>query len=334
MIEPTAATKLGGAAGKARRKDMKRLTKTAARAFTLVELLVVIAIIGILVSLLLPAVQTAREAGRRSQCTNNLRQFGLAIHNYHDAFKSLPISIGPWSEGRSPTPQRNGKGWILGILPQLEQLGLYTQFEANGGFTGDMNSGGGIYSSGCRAAMKTTLPVLRCPTDGKSEPISTQMYQWNGVEVAVTNYKGCIGDTRMGGGTSIHTGTEPDCHNTNRCNGLFYRNNYQDGLTLASIRDGTSNTFLVGEDIPDDNWHSVAYYSNADYSSCHARPNYFPKPPTPGQWWNTMSFRSLHPGGLNFCYADGSVRFVTQTIDHPTYRALSTKAGGEVVSTQ
>ena len=304
------------------------------RAFTLVELLVVIAIIGILVSLLLPAVQSAREAGRRAQCSNNLRQYGLAIHNYHDTTLRLPISISPWSEGTKPTPQRNGKGWIVSILPQMEQSTLFNQFDVNGGFNGDMFSAGGINSAACRTTMKTSLAVLRCPSDGKSENTSTLMWQWTDVEVAVTNYKGVIGDTQMGGAGSIHTGTLPDTHNTNRCNGIFYRNNYQDGLTMASITDGTSNTYLVGEDIPAENHHSAAYYANGDYSSCHAPPNFFPKPPTPDYWPNVISFRSLHPGGVQFCLADGSVRFVTQTIDHNMYRAFSTRSGGEVVSSQ
>src|SRR5688572_7278344 len=125
------------------------------KGFTLVELLVVIAIIGVLVALLLPAVQAARESARRMSCSNNLKQFGIAIHNYHDTFTLLPMSIGPWSQGASPTPQRNGKGWIVSILPQLEQSALFAEFEP--GFNGDMFSGGGIMNPVCRNAMKTKL---------------------------------------------------------------------------------------------------------------------------------------------------------------------------------
>jgi prepilin-type processing-associated H-X9-DG protein len=92
-----------------------------------------------------------------------------------------------------------------------------------------------------------------------------------------------------------------------------------------------TNTLMVGEDVPAHNWHSTAYYCNGDYSSCHAPLNYLPEPPTPADWWNVMSFRSLHPGGAQFCMADGSVRFFDEQIDYVLYRALSTKAGEEIV---
>lgn len=299
------------------------------RAFTLVELLVVIAIIGILIALLLPAVQAAREAARRSSCTNNLKQLGLAVHNYHDVYQMLPISISMWAEGPNPSAVHNGKGWILSSLPYLEQKPLFDQFQAAGVFVTEMTTW--QTNATCQALMKTRLPVIECPSD-VSAKTSTQTAQWGGIEVAVTNYKGCIGDTRMGGAASIHPGTEPDCHNTVRCNGIFYRNNYQDKLRLAHIEDGTSGTFMIGEDVPVQNIHSAAYYSNGDYASCHAPLNYFPKPPTPGDWWNVISFRSMHPGGANFCMADASVRFISQSIDYNLYRALSTKARGEAVS--
>src|SRR5687768_8736072 len=112
------------------------------RGFTLVELLVVIAIIGVLVALLLPAVQMAREAARRMSCGNNLKQMGLAIHNYHDTFHSLPVSLGPWFHGPRPSRQRNGKGWILSALPQLDQQPLFDQFAPS--FDGDFFSGSGL----------------------------------------------------------------------------------------------------------------------------------------------------------------------------------------------
>lgn len=298
--------------------------------FTLVELLVVIAIIGILVALLLPAVQAAREAGRRTQCVNHLKQFGVAIHNYHDTLKLIPFGVSPWGEGSRPSSSPSGKGWIVSVLPQLEQPGLYSQFEP--GFVGNMFANGGIANPACANAMKTQLSFLACPSDPTPDRIRTDQYQWSGVQVVVTSYKGCIGDTRMGGGASIHPGTEPDCHNTNNCNGIFYRNGYQDQVRLASIKDGTSNTFMVGEDVPMENNHSAAFYSNGDYASCHAPLNYFPKPPDPNNWPNVISFRSKHPGGANFCLADGSVRFIAQTIDYTMYRRYSTKAASDIVS--
>lgn len=298
------------------------------RGFTLVELLVVIAIIAILVGLLLPAVQAAREAARRIQCGNNLKQMGLATLQYETAHGVFPISIAYNKVGRHP-PQVNGKGWIVSILPHLEQQNLFDQFEP--GFIGDFGSGGGLMNPACRNAMKTQLSVLQCPSDPSTRRLATNQFQWTNIEVALTNYKGSIGDTRMGGSSSIHQGTEPDCHNTTGCNGVFYRNNYQEPITAADFRDGQSNTFLIGEDVASHNQHSTAYYCNGDYSSCHAPLNYMPEPPTPSAWWNVISFRSLHPGGAYFCLADGSVRFIQESIDHSMYRAISTKAGREVV---
>lgn len=299
--------------------------------FTLVELLVVIAIIGILVALLLPAVQSARDAARRTACVNKLKQIALAVQLYHDSASVLPISISPWREGRTPTRGTNGKGWIVSVLPYLEEQALYDQFEKYG-FDGDMQAASGIASPELVIVMQTQLEVLECPSDASAQVLSDQQYQWGGKLVALTSYKGVIGDTRMGGGSSIHQGTEPDCHNTTGCNGIFYRNNYQEPIPLRKVVDGTSHTLLVGEDIPIHNWHSTAFYSNGDYASCHAPLNFKPFPPIPEQWWNVMSFRSEHPGGGHFAMADTSVQFVSQDIDYLLYRALSTKAGGESAS--
>lgn len=301
--------------------------KLISRGFTLVELLVVIAIIGVLVALLLPAVQVAREAARRMSCGNNMRQFGIAIHTYHDTFGVIPISIAYHVTGAKSTPHASGKGWIVSILPQLEQPALFAQFEP--GFHGFFGSNLGLKTPSVRPLMKTRLKVVECPSDGLSKRIITTQNQWEGIEVAVTNYKGVLGDSRMGGAASIHQGTEPDCHNTVGCNGIFYRNNYQEPIRLVQITDGTAHTFMVGEDVPAHNQHSAAFYANGDYASCHGPLNYMPKPPTPATWPNVISFRSLHPTGAQFCMADGSVHFVAQNISHTIYRQTCTKAGGE-----
>jgi len=293
---------------------------------TLVELLVVIAIIGVLVALMLPAVQMAREAARRTHCKNNLKQFGLALHSYHDTFHVLPINIGPWLHGPRPSPERNGKGWIVSILPQLEQQPLYDEFTPF--FAGDFFTGYGMKSLGCRDLLKRQLDVLQCPSDRSVRENSKVQVNLEGIEVALTSYKGVMGDSQLAG--SIHPGSVPDCHMHGGCNGLFFRVSYQEPQRLAMVRDGTSNTFFVGEDVPEQNYRSAAYYANGDWASCHAPLNYFPEPATPYDWFNVVSFRSRHPGGAHFSMADGSVRFVAETIDHGTYRALSTKAGGEV----
>ena len=289
-------------------------------AFTLIELLVVIAIIGVLTSLLLPAVQAAREAARRMQCGNNLKQLGLAVHNYHNAFRALPISVA-YEAG-------NGKGWLVSLLPHLEEQALFEQFRP--GFSGVWGAGQGLNRPECRQAMKTRIAALQCPSDPTVAENSIEQWQWTGVEVALTSYKGVMGDNRMGGGASVHAGTEPDCHTSANCNGLFWRFNYRAGLTLDSIRDGTSKTLLMGETRPRYFPCSAAYFSNGDYGSTYAPINYLAQPFDWNAWWNWWGFSSDHPGGAQFCLADGSVHFLNEAIDQQTFRWLSTRAGGEV----
>lgn len=305
--------------------------------FTLVELLVVIAIIGVLVALLLPAVQSAREAARRSECANNLKQIALAIQLHHDSQGHLPISVSPWfQEARDKLPPdgNTGMGWIVWILPYAEQQALFDFFQLHGA-SGNMLRGSrraaGIGEEALDGdpGMQSQLPMLSCPSDPSAQELSDTQWQWTGQMVAVTSYKGVIGDTRMGGASSVHQGTEPDCHSRTGCNGLFYRNTFQEPISLEQVTDGLSNTYMVGEDIPTHNYHSTAFYSNGDYASCHAPLNFKPQPPIPKNWPDVMSFRSEHPGGAHFAMADASVQYVSEDIDYCVYRATSTKAEGE-----
>ena len=297
---------------------------------TLIELLVVITIISILVGLLLPAVQSAREASRRLTCSNHLKQIGLALHNYHDSFRSFPINMGPFPDGPRPLKELNGKGWIVGILPQIEQQALYESFRP--GFRGDFFSGGGIFSLAVRDSVQTQVPLLNCPSDGFAAMLSGRQFQWEEIMVAQTSYKGVMGDHRVGGSLSTHPGTMPDCHIEGGCNGLFFRVSYQQPQTMSAIQDGTSNTLMVGEDLPEHNEHSAAFYANGDACSCHGQLNYKPSPPTPRDWWNVLTFRSHHGGGAHFCLADGSTKFISDSVDYFLYRKLCTKNGHEVVS--
>lgn len=292
---------------------------------TLIETLVAIAIIGILVAMILPAVQAAREGVRRLTCQNRLRQIGLAVHSYHNAFSQLPPSIGPWGDG-VPTPERSGKGWIVGILPHLELQSLYDDLRP--GFDGDFFDGGGLLDLGIRDAIRTSVPGLHCPSDGSASEPSSHQPELLGISVGLTNYQGVLGDHQLGGSDSIFTGTLPDRHNQTKCNGLFFRVSYQDPQRFRSITDGLSSTYLVGEGVPEHNSRSMAFYANGDYASCHAPPNYFPDPPTPEAWENVVGFRSRHHGGLYFVLCDGSVAFESETIHHDLYRQRSTKAHG------
>jgi len=294
------------------------------KGMSLVELLVVIAIIGVLIGMLLPAVQAARETARRISCSNNLKQLGIAVHAYHDAFRGMPISIGPWTEGGRPTRQRNGKGWMVSFLPQIEESALFEQFART--FAGDFFSGGGLKSAIGLELMKTKLPAFHCPSDGSSRGLSQTQFQWEGTEVALTNYKGVMGNNE------VKLPVLDECYKLGACNGLFFRTTYQRPLKLANITDGTSNTLMIGEDVVRHNDHSAAFYANSDWCSCEQSLNYLPSPATPKNWTQVISFRSNHSGGASFCLADGSVRFVSQDVHENTYRGLCTKNGGEVAT--
>jgi prepilin-type N-terminal cleavage/methylation domain-containing protein/prepilin-type processing-associated H-X9-DG protein len=302
------------------------MTVRRTRAFTLIELLVVIAIIAILIGLLLPAVQKVREAAARMSCSNKLKQLGLGCHNYHDAQGYFPYSVAYANEG-GPGPW-SGRGWTLEVLPYLEQGALFTAFEPSR----SVSLGGGpnaLNGATIAPLMATVLPAFVCPSDGISPRTATNLAQMSGVNTAVTNYKGVIGDPNMGGGAGTGQGSA-DRHNTIGNNGMFYRNNYREKITMAGVSDGTSNTFMIGEDVPFHNVHSALYFSNGDYASCHQALNMFPNPPDPSNWPRVMSFRSFHPGGANFALADGSVRFIPESINRDQYRALCTRNVGEV----
>ena len=178
--------------------------------------------------------------------------------------------------------------------------------------------------------------------------------------VAVTDYKGVLDDTFLGqlfgadagagnSGATYPSGIyrEPpipginagqnDCHNNVRCRGIFFRQSFQRPVKIGSVTDGTSHTFMIGESLPDYDNHSAAFYANGDWCSCNLPLNNFLGlgPPSADKlqfWWNYQSFRSLHPGGGQFCLVDGSVRFIAEDMDFQTYRVTCTRNGNEPLS--
>jgi hypothetical protein len=243
----------------------------------------------------------------------------------------FPTSVSQWPEPPYRDEQNtSGRGWICLLLPHLEQQALYDQLAPF--FRGRFIDERGLKSPACLPLMGSPLPIVSCPSDPDASKPQTNVYQWEGTPVTVTSYKGVLGDTRVGGSSSVHSGSLPDCHNTIGCNGIFYRNNFQEPIVITKIRDGLSNTLLIGEAVTAHDLHAAAFYANGDWASCNIPLNYMPNPPRPWEWQNVQGFRSLHPGGAHFAAADGSLHFVSELIDEKLYPALSTRSGREPVS--
>ena len=320
-------------------RSLTRMGVARRGAFTLVELLVVIAIIGVLVGLLLPAVQQAREAARRMQCSNHLKQLGLAIHNYESAFKCFPP--GQIRINYPASPRFRGWSFYVLLLPQFEQAPLYAQWN----FTDPLaNADEG------RTAL--VLPVLLCPSD----PIPDNPVSSGSRRYGVTSYGG-------NGGTQTH----PPSAMTG--DGIFVASGPASPsfprVRIGDVTDGTSSTLLFGErNHIDRNYDTFAaadwaiepmgqwgwwapsggQFGLSDVTMGTFAPiNYrVPKDQasagideaTFGATWDAMrvtSFGSQHSGGAQFGLVDGSVRFVGETIDAITLRSLGTRNGGEVV---
>jgi prepilin-type N-terminal cleavage/methylation domain-containing protein len=310
-------------------------TRSRQDGFTLVELLVVIAIIGILVALLLPAVQSAREAARRMQCQNNMKQLGLALHNYHDTNNSFPpcMNFDITVSDISNTPNYRAN-WVISILPFAEQQNLYNAFDHTKYISDPVN----------RNARGTELAFMKCPSDSKTKikfsgTISGENDNWA---------RGCYGANGMNGRMDIHAQTKEggDWANLTK-RGVMGANV---SLDIAGIKDGTSNVMLVGElraGLTDKDrrgvWAMGAAGSSGlfwhGYGGDDNGPNFFaPASPddddiagcsqipqelkmaermtcyTGGNSWQA-TLRSVHDGGGYCVFADGSVHFISNTIN-------------------
>ena len=295
-------------------------------AFTLIELLVVIAIIAILIGLLLPAVQKVRESAARMKCSNNLKQLAIAVHSYHDANNRFPYNAGTgYGYGVNSL---NAWSWLARILPYIEQNNLYVQ-----GGLGN-NPMPAIASVPIVAA--TQIPTFQCPSDPNSSTPRTNAADLGSQTVGITNYKGVSGNN-WAWGSFAYTPPGGNNNGMDAGNGIFFRTDYKRPLTMTAITDGTSNTLMIGEDlVAADLWLAWPYF-NAANGTCAIPLNNALQSGQPGfnaptDWPDVYSFRSRHTGGANFALADGSVRFVSDSIDLTTYRNAATYAGGEVLA--
>ncbi len=305
---------------------------------TLIETLVVIAIIGTLIGLLLPAVQKVREAAARTSCANNLKQLALAAQMYNDTCGRLPPGqIGPyqWRVPNQPYygwgPSSYGWSWLSRILSFVEQNNLFTA----GGIPNKTLAQSGITA--------VRIVLFLCPSDTASNaPPRTNTGNLEGFPVGNTNYKGVSG-ANWGYDSSQNfwfptlwknKGTNGSYDGLNHGDGAMFRTDVLQPRDLLTITDGLSNTFLIGEDVPAlNNWCSWPYATHA-YGTCAIPPNARQpngQPFDPNDWYNNHSFRSRHPGGLQFAFADGSVRFIQNAIPLSVYRAMATIQGGEIV---
>lgn len=321
---------------------MSVLARRQRLGFTLVELLVVIAIIGVLVALLLPAVQAAREAARRTDCNNKLKQLALAVHNHHDVNNSMPRNLNPNNHGYDAAGR--SWSWITKILPYIEQMQIYEATTVGSNTVYAFNAVETRLPGTTDQACGVVLKALQCPSDNTwKQGWTTDRPNVGTFRMGLTCYKGVTGGN-WAWGSFTHTPPGGSNNGLDAGNGMFFR--ADGGATIptvpesfAAVTDGLSNTYMIGEDLPGVNQHCSWAHANHSTGTCSVPLNNGLVAGQPGynnigDWPNLYSFRSRHPNGAQFARGDGSVVFVAQTIDLATYRALASKSGGEAVSAQ
>lgn len=316
------------------------------RGFTLIELLVVIAIIAVLIALLLPAVQQAREAARRSTCKNNLKQVGLALHNYHETHGVFPFAAASVSLGYSgdSAEVKNVKGWTQ-LLPYIDQAPLYENLDFNAAM-GERNAGGGTIINtavgGNDQWVSKKLEVLLCPSEGAGEfylgADSTYGISATSASNGLYGAKTCYDFSILYGSWPYRWGTQSP--SSRRLFGVESYSRFRD------CTDGTSNTVAIVEttlDVDDGDGQKWGYVSHVgvgvdlaggrhinDFECCAWRtPPYAQRQPGRLGEWGTAG--SQHTGGCHILLGDGSVRFISENIDNTTRQRLASISDGQVI---
>lgn len=301
---------------------MNTVRRRRANGFTLIELLVVIAIIAILISLLLPAVQQAREAARRSQCKNNLKQLGLALHNYHDTHSVFMFGF-----------NTHGTGWSAMMLPYIDQAPLYMTLRFQDGDPGNWDTVG---SAANMAACETVLPVFMCPSAALQKH-----YNINGIANRVPCSYGANASSQVLTEAAFRTMTPLD--------GMFYLHSR---VSMADLTDGSSNTIAIGERRCEPDWsqngNSMDFWyigspqidpvlnsatsgdEFTEFVVSTAAPLNARFIATTNETEKELSIGGWHVGGTHVVLADGSVRFLSFNMSQTVFKGLGSRAGGEV----
>jgi prepilin-type N-terminal cleavage/methylation domain-containing protein/prepilin-type processing-associated H-X9-DG protein len=321
---------------------------TARRAFSLIELLVVIAIIGVLIGLLLPAVQKVRDAANRTQCANNMKQQGLALHHYHDAYSTFPPGMVDDNE-MPPRGYHPEWSWMALTMAFYEEGNLYRLADEYAHQPGDYYWAFGDRSTPPNPAVSVVVKLWTCPADPRTDLTGTGVTDsGKRITVAFTEYLGVNGTSAKP--NVIFVGKDPPPNE----DGILY---HKSRVRIADIIDGTSNTLMVGERPPSADLNFGWWFGSDGrdeqgtgegtlgsvemgyYNHVLKAPFHCPSVPKLGLQAGDVNdncdqahFWSLHAGGANFLLADGSVRFLSYNIRPDVFPQLCTRAGGETVT--
>ncbi len=315
--------------------------RSQSRAFTLVELLVVIAIIGILVALLLPAIQAAREAARRSQCSNNLRQLAIGLHNYHDTHGTLPAAAYCGGGVVGTSAINNCHTWIATLFPFIEQGAIHDQIDF--GVANNRNNNPDVLNN-------LVIGTLMCPSDpdrglypNSRESAYTPIGPADSQSLGA-NYVVCAGPLHMNTCPIPAMSPNINCKSTGGARmdvdapGMF--NGGRRAYHFALCNDGTSNTFLLGESLPVYSSFHMYFASHMHIGSNNPPPNYHriytACPKSRDQrisncFAHMGGFKSMHPGGLHMAMVDASVVFINESIDYRTWVLMGDKDSGQPI---